>query len=38
MSEARGTAVLLEEIDEDDDENDWLSEVKGKGSSERLPR
>ena len=34
---AHGVAVLLEEIDEDD-EIVWLSEVKVEGSDERLPR
>lgn len=31
----RGVAVLLEEID-DDDENVWLSEVKAEASDKRL--
>ena len=35
---ARGVAVLLEEMDNDDDENIWLSEVNAEGFEERLPR
>jgi hypothetical protein len=31
-------AVLLEDIEDDDDENVWLSEVKVEKSDERLPR
>lgn len=31
-------AVLLEETDEDNDENGWLSEVSAERSDERLPR
>ena len=34
----RGVTVLLEEMDNDDDENVWLSEVNAEGCEEQFPR